>query len=121
MPADTTVTVTPPPLPEGYVVQGGLTWTPIANNWKRTWSGANTLCTGTTINGQTGWRLPTWQELRGLYLSHQINVPVNGDYYLRTWSSTVGPNEDWHYFVMLGAGNVTYQLNTVIYLVTCVR
>ena len=48
-----------------YVSQGGLTWMPITSQgMKMNWDKANSYCANTTINGQSGWRLPTKDELR---------------------------------------------------------
>ncbi|TRZ65337.1 MAG: DUF1566 domain-containing protein [Rhodocyclaceae bacterium] len=52
-------------LPAGYVSQGGLTWSP-PNGFLMGYSQANTYCKNTTLNGSTGWRLPTLLELSGL-------------------------------------------------------
>jgi len=55
-------------LKEGYVFQGGLTWMP-ASDSSKTWPDAVAYCNNTAINGQTGWRLPSKEELRSLYSS----------------------------------------------------
>ena len=59
------------PLPAGYVSQGGLTWMPVSGT-KYAYADATALCAG-TINGQTGWRLPTKDELVSLYNSGAMN------------------------------------------------
>jgi hypothetical protein len=69
---------------EGYVSQGGLTWMPV-NDSRKNWSDANTYCSITAVNGQTGWRLPTYDELSVLLQSEVLNGKgwkVGG-----TWSS----------------------------------
>lgn len=66
---------------------------------------ANTYCTTTTINGQTGWRMPTTAELSALYTSGAMygqgwTVDV-------TWSST--QHGAWgHEHVYLGNGHVAW-------------
>jgi hypothetical protein len=54
-------------LPNGYVVSGGLTWMPVSST-TYTWYEAEALCGG-IINGQTGWRLPSRQEVLDLSLT----------------------------------------------------
>ena len=71
-----------------YVAQGGLTWMPVSST-QYTWSQASALCSG-TINGQTGWRLPTDTELSALYASGAMNG--QGWTVSSTWSSTPVPN-----------------------------
>jgi hypothetical protein len=73
----------------GYVVQGGLTWTPATIDTDL-WPSANSYCTGTTINGQTGWRLPTVNELVSLANSGALDV---GWY---VWSSTPYPTGGYY-------------------------
>ncbi len=101
-----------------YVSQGGLTWMPITFLTKP-WAEANSYCTNTAINGQSGWRLPTKDELSALHASGAING--QGWTLSLTWSST--PN-GWggHYYVVLDGGWVSaapdsYEGNVV----SCVR
>lgn len=54
-----------------YVSQAGLTWMP-TTGVDGTYAQAAALCAG-TINGQTGWRLPTDAELSALYASGAMN------------------------------------------------
>ena len=79
-----------PALPPGYVVQGGLTWTP--NNGLNLWADANSFCVNATFNGETGWRLPTVNELSSMASSGALNA----GYYV--WSST--PNPTGGYYVV---------------------
>jgi hypothetical protein len=53
-------------LPAGYISQGGLTWMPNNAAGTMDWSTADNCRNNTTINGQTGWRLPTLAELSSL-------------------------------------------------------
>lgn len=102
-------------LPAGYVSQGGLTWMPVT--FSKNWTDANAYCTGTTINGETGWRLPSKTNLSGLYASGAMNG--QGWTLGRTWSSTVnGPDHD---YVNLNDGTVGKQRNLFTHYVTCVR
>jgi hypothetical protein len=103
--------------PTGFVSQGGLTWMPI-NSSTKNWSGANAYCTNTAINGQTGWRLPTRDELKALYDSGAMKG--QGWTLNYTWSSTPYSSGS-HYGVNLGYGNVLPGDDTVEFYVTCVR
>ena len=108
----------------GYVSEGGLTWMPISAT-TYTQAAANTLCT-TTINGLTGWRLPTQPELSAL---NSTGAAVGQGWELAfTWSSTPGDIAGYHYVVELLGGNHAYSNQTVMQeadtggsYVTCVR
>jgi hypothetical protein len=107
-------------LPAGYAVQGGLTWMPVTSSRILTWVDANAYCTGTAINGQTGWRLPTQPELNVLFFSGATDGQGWTLGYI--WSSTptdVGS----HYAVVLDAfGQINSpSLDTLKAYVTCVR
>jgi hypothetical protein len=57
---------------EGYVFLGRLIWMPVHSKSYiagTNWSGADYYCNNTEIYGQTGWRLPTINELSNLYYS----------------------------------------------------
>jgi tetratricopeptide (TPR) repeat protein len=103
--------------PTGYVSRGGLAWMPVS--FKLSWSDANAFCSYTAINGQTGWRLPTKDELSALYASGAMN----GQWW-RTldyiWSSTPHGSGS-HYYVLLDNGNVSWSLDANDYYVVCVR
>ncbi|MHB1620862.1 MAG: BACON domain-containing protein [Sulfuricella sp.] len=103
-------------LPAGYISQGGLTWMPVT--FYNTWANANAYCTGTTINGQTGWRIPTQAELSALYTSGAMNG--QGWTLLITWSSTAN-GAGYHYNVGLDSGNVVSYDDTYNSYVSCVR
>jgi tetratricopeptide (TPR) repeat protein len=106
-----------PELPQGYVSQGGLTWMPI-NSSTKNWSDANAYCTNTAINGQTGWRLPTKDELSALYNS---GATKGQGWTLSTpWSSTPG-SAGGYYFVDLHNGFVDSYYFANSHYVTCVR
>ena len=131
---------TPASLPAGYIQQGGLTWTPntiggttLGNpyDWDAggytDWPTANNYCANATINGQTGWRLPTKDELDNLYKSGAL-AGKPGWALENTWSST--PNEFFtpdgeeggHSGIDLSDGSVSIW-NQAWYAsyVTCVR
>ena len=103
-------------LPQGYVKQGGLTWMPVSST-EYNYSQATTLCAG-TINGQTGWRLPTKDELSALYNSGAMKG--QGWTLSITWSSTPDSAGD-HYYVSLDSGSVYGNIDTNKNYVSCVR
>lgn len=110
---------------KGFVSQGGLTWMPI-NSSQENWSDANAYCTHTDINGQTGWRLPTKNELKALYDSGAMNG--QGWTLSFTWSSTPGSSGKHYgailsYFVGIsdGEGDVMQYNDTNEVYVSCVR
>jgi hypothetical protein len=121
-------------LPAGYITQGGLTWTPNTigsaafggdfHNWSisggyTTWTNANAFCASHSVNGLTGWRLPTKDELVNLYNSGAMNG-VSGWALGITWSSTAyAPG--YHYYVDLYDGNVIWDYDWYISYVSCVR
>jgi formylglycine-generating enzyme required for sulfatase activity len=105
-------------LPHGYVSQGGLTWMP--ESFTKNWAEANAYCNNTAINGQTGWRLPTKDELSALYNSGAMNG--QGWTLSSAWSSTLyTPEAGYHYFVSLSDGFFNAQVDTVNFHMTCVR
>jgi tetratricopeptide (TPR) repeat protein len=104
---------------KGYVSQGGLTWMPVT--FTKPWAEANSYCANTTIGGQTGWRLPTRDELFALYASGAMKG-MKGQRWTfgGTWSSTRSSNSA-HYAVTLDSGNDDSGLDTGDGYVTCVR
>lgn len=113
------VCVTPPPtLPTGYVFEGGLIWMPVTGTTYR-YAEANAFCWG-SINGQTGWRLPTQAELAALHTSGAMYDQgwVLSHY---TWSSTPDDSGN-HYSVLLDNGDIGLGGSDMDYnFVTCVR
>jgi hypothetical protein len=118
-----TVSFTVAALPAGYVYQGGLTWMPVSAT-TYTQVAADTYCTTTTINGQTGWRLPTEVEMigplypikGGLYGSGAMNG--QGWTLGKTWSSTIF--QGCPVAIDLSAGAYMQVCSTNQYM-TCVR
>lgn len=104
-----------------YVSQGGLTWMPVSST-VYTYAQATALCAG-TINGQTGWRLPTQPELSALYSAYPNNSSVltgQGWTLTYTWSSTPY-SAGSHYVVILDGGVVIWTVDPATLVVTCVR
>ena len=107
-----------PALPAGYVAQGGLTWMPVT--FADSWANANAYCANTTLNGQTGWRMPTQAELSALVSSGAI--PSIGWSLAYTWSSTAYvPVAGYYYIVSLYNGGAAYQHGGGANYVSCVR
>jgi hypothetical protein len=102
----------------GFVVQGGLTWMPVTSG--DSWTNASVYCANTTINGQTGWRLPTVAELSALYSSGAMDG--RGWTLGFTWSSELdGPFGGVHWLVDLSNGKLNGFLDSQTFGVTCVR
>ncbi len=93
-------------LPAGYISQGGLTWSPeLGWDNRLSWSGASNYCSGFSGLGQSGWRLPTKDELVALANSGQVNGNgwVQGWEDGDIWSSTIYTNASGsnHYVVQI--------------------
>lgn len=105
-------------MPKGFIKQGGLIWMPIS--FEKNWSDANTYCNNTTINGQTGWRLPTKYELRALVASGAMEG--QGWTALNAWSSTAALyTTGIHVDVYLFSGNDHDGSDKNLTPVTCVH
>ncbi|SHN72308.1 inverse autotransporter beta domain-containing protein, partial [Desulfovibrio litoralis] len=104
-------------LPTGYVDFNDLIWRPIDSN-TLTWNDANTACTTQTINGQTGWRLPSKQELLDLFNSGRM---IGQGWALGSaWSSDAGgPGKHWSFSLSGGFGSA--YSDTAYRVVSCVR
>lgn len=101
------------------VSQGGLTWMPVT--FEKPWAEANVYCNNTAINGKTGWRLPTKDELSALYASGAMKG--QGWTLYKVWSSTQSGYSDrrsLHYYVALDSGEVWGGFDAMSYYVTCV-
>jgi hypothetical protein len=99
-----------------YVSQGGLIWMPVT--FHNDWTVANNWCSNSVINGQTGWRLPTKNELIALYDSGAMKD--QGWRLYDAWSSTPTGNGG-HYFVRLDTGTVGGSGDADVIEITCVR
>ena len=127
-------------LPSGYVLSGGLTWMvpPNATNQPAGTVGVNgtflhadalVICAG-TVNGTTGWRLPTNAELIALYAATK-NASGTGNSYLASlgwstssafyWASDAGTSSGTFDRVSIGAGSTSSQGKTSYNDVTCVQ
>jgi hypothetical protein len=115
------VTVSPkPPLsvPAGYVVQGGLLWSP-RKDAPAFWSDASDYCTRATFAGRTGWRLPTQNELTSMAASGRLNAGAE------VWSGTPVPAQSGSYYAVRlassGNGRVSTRGRLDASYVTCVN
>jgi len=101
---------------QNYVSQGGLTWMPVS--FYKNWADANVFCANNKINGQSGWRLPTNDELIALFNSGAMK---NQGWTLRnTWSSVRSDN-NYHYIVNMLGGGLVSTVDSYDSYVTCVR
>jgi Tfp pilus assembly major pilin PilA len=102
------------------VTNGSLTWMPVT--FSANWTDANAFCTTSTINGLTGWRLPTEFDLSTLFASGSMSG--QGWSLQRTWTSTSGSGVvASHVVVNLGSasGDKNDQANDNSANVACVR
>jgi len=114
----------------GYVYAGGLTWMPTSNSAFLPWidsggvgTGANSYCNSKTINGLTGWRLPTKAEMLGLYAVYPNNSSVlsaQGWIWLSPWSSTPDGAGSYDIVSLINGGSFATS-GTISDYVTCVR
>lgn len=134
-PNDTLAGTVKAALPSGYFVQGGLIWSPNTlylrgnvNYGRDDWASANNYCNNTVINGQSGWRLPTENELT-LFARSMIRSEVTlvGWNLSRTWTSTPFLGRDLrrsyngHVTVDMMYGHTTMEMDTIPSFVTCVH
>lgn len=106
-----------------YVTRSGHTWMPVQFIDNQT--NASSYCTTTTINGMTGWRLPTEFELSDLYVSGMMNG--QGWALCKTWSSTPSTGlggatvSGYHRAVNLSSGAASDERDEDSAYVACVR
>jgi len=106
-----------PPTTASYVTTGALSWMP---TWfGRTWAEADAYCKGETINGTTGWRLPTRFELTTLVGSGAL--AGKSWTMLDTWTSDAGSAASQHLAVNLSTSGSMSLADTNKAYVTCVR
>ena len=120
--SDVFTSITVVALPAGYIKQGGLTWSPnnttVPAPGHADWNTANNYCNTATINGETGWRLPTLDELLSLFASGALDG--KGWSLFISWSSR--PNTaNSHFGVHLESGDIGVGNDGNSTDVTCVR
>lgn len=111
---------------QGNDCEASLTPTAVSNN--AIWAAVTTsdafvdardFCSNTEINGVTGWRQPTVDELTALYASGVI--PRSGWTLGETWSSTAGAQASNHAVVDLRTGVRADRADSANAYVSCVR
>lgn len=100
-----------------YISQGGLTWMPVVyHNYSL--AEAVSLCAG-TINGQTGWRLPTITELYALAASGATTNKGWNDN--RVWSSTEYTSVSQQVLQVSNSSMTSYSKANASTVATCVK
>lgn len=118
IPAMNPAPVTPPPVTAGGTQPGALTWTDPATSlmWTKkdnssdvTWQQATDYCRNLQLAGHSDWRLPSIDELQGIYDANANVIGANGySYYVKgnlqlsgwwQWSNSQGnaSGEAWFY------------------------
>jgi hypothetical protein len=102
-------------------------WAKESNSSNITWNEANDYCKNLTLAGYSNWRLPTIDELRGIYDPTQ-NVNgrhIKGGIKLSgwTWSSSTGTSSGtaWHFNFREGKQHSTLLVNGQYGRALCVR
>lgn len=80
-----------------------------------TYDDARLFCFAVTIDGKTGWRLPTLDELRKIY---ELDPQSYTKYY---WSSTPANSDNRHMVMFFHDGFCTGGLHTDKYYILPVR
>jgi hypothetical protein len=106
----------------------GLMWTATDNGSNVTWQQASNYCQNLSLGGYSGWRLPTIDELAGIYDKTQ-NVDgkhIKGGIKMTRWwgwSSSVGNSsgEAWA-FNFIAGNRFSFLLNfNTVFRALCVR
>ena len=105
-------------LPVATLTSGGLSWFKPSTTLQ-TWSNANTYCSTSTLNGVTGWRLPTELELSNLYYDRGTSF-MTGQGWTMDWIWTSDTYGSGHQVVRMSDGQWSYNTSSS-YAVTCVR
>jgi hypothetical protein len=98
---------------------GALTW--MAVTYVDNWDNAHAFCTGSVIEGTTGWRQPTVAELTALYASGAI--AGHGWLLGNTWSSLMSSEGTvtGHVAINLGTGASSERSDELGSYVSCVH
>jgi hypothetical protein len=102
---------------DNFVTLGSLIWMPIET--QQTWFLANTYCTNTTINGKSGWRLPTRDEFGTLFESGIVKNQVWSNYSL--WSSTQNGSGYHYVFDLINGRSAHSEGDDIANFVLCVH
>lgn len=109
-------------LPDGFIVTAGLLWMPVS--LELDWVSAKAYCTGTVINGQSGWRLPTLTEASTFRNAFTARGGFGHPKWktLDVWTSTPSVIVSaWYYFTNLDVGVGLSSPDSNKFGVTCVR
>ncbi|MGA2834176.1 MAG: DUF1566 domain-containing protein [Terracidiphilus sp.] len=83
----------------------GLAWTTEDNGSDVNWNQAIAYCANLRLGGYTDWRLPTIEELQGIYDVNASEKHVKGNLNLSSkyfWSSTPASSKAWFFFFSNG-------------------
>ncbi|GMU06687.1 Ig-like domain-containing protein [Corallococcus caeni] len=105
--------------PTGMLTSGGLTWVR-PGTATVTWMDGNTYCTNTVIAGQSGWRMPTVEELTDLWVDKGTSLLAAEGWSLE-WIWTMTPYSTGHEVVRMSTGGVSYAFDFDKQLLACVR
>ncbi|RKG52504.1 DUF1566 domain-containing protein [Corallococcus sp. AB011P] len=105
--------------PTGTLTSGGLTWVrPGAATV--TWMDGTTYCTNTVIAGQSGWRMPTVEELTDLWVDKGTSLLAAEGWPL-DWIWAMTPISYGHRVTHMSTGGSSYSLDSDKQFLTCVR
>ncbi|WP_371807713.1 Ig-like domain-containing protein [Corallococcus sp. CA054B] len=105
--------------PTSALTSGGLTWVrPGAATV--TWMDGMTYCSNTAIAGQTGWRMPTVEELTDLWVDKGTNQLAAAGWPL-DWIWAMTPISNGHRVTNMATGGSSYSLDSDKQFLTCVR
>ena len=109
-----------------FARQGGLAWS-LPSSKSESWNEANSYCNATTIDGLTGWRLPTKDELSSLYKeNHQNPKVLNEKKWMLggIWTSTLSNSRFYrnsHFAVNLELGSIYEYYDSGSLFISCVH
>jgi hypothetical protein len=105
------------------VKRGNLMWTVRDNGSKVNWNEAKAYCEACRVGGYSDWRMPTIEELKGLYVAGNSQVTRDSSFpahiakpfVLTTpwlWSSTLDGSSSAFYFYFSSGGRYSYVLTS---------
>ncbi|NRD55429.1 DUF1566 domain-containing protein [Corallococcus sp. AB018] len=105
--------------PTGTLTSGGLTWVK-PGTATVTWMDGKTSCANMVIAGQTGWRMPTMDELTDLWVDKGTSL-LAAEGWTLDWIWTMSPYSSGHQVTRMSTGGVSYSNDTDKQFLTCVR
>jgi len=101
----------------GFVTRGEVVWMPAS--FVLDWAKADAFCKNTSIQGKTGWKLPTQAELKALVDSMQLEGQnwATGD----AWTADAGAGSNTHVTVNLASGVAAAPGSDAKAYVSCMR